>query len=367
MYDYLIVGAGLYGSVFAYEATQRGKKCLVVERRSNIGGNCYTETVADINVHRYGAHIFHTSNERVWRYMNRFCRFNNYVNSPVANYKGELYNLPFNMNTFCKLWPDVHTPDEARRRIEQQQAEFAAVDEPHNLYEQGMKLAGKDIFTKLIKGYSEKQWGRPADQIPAFVLRRVPLRFTFNNNYFNDTFQGIPIGGYTPLFEKLLEGTEVRLQTDFLANKDAFLSMADRVVYTGPVDAFFDYRLGKLEFRSLRFEHKLLRGVANFQGNAVFNYTDAETPYTRIIEHKHFEFGQQPDTVITYEYPLQWTPGEEPYYPVNDDQNNRLADAYRQLAESEKRVWFGGRLGEYRYNDMDQTVAHVLDHPWLNS
>ena len=367
MYDYLIVGAGLYGSVFAYEATQRGKKCLVVERRSHIGGNCYTETVADINVHRYGAHIFHTSSERVWRYMNRFCRFNNYVNSPVANYKGELYNLPFNMNTFCKLWPDVHTPDEARRRIEQQQAEFAAVDEPRNLYEQGMKLAGKDIFTKLIKGYSEKQWGRPADKIPAFVLRRVPLRFTFNNNYFNDTFQGIPIGGYTPLFEKLLEGTEVRLQTDFLANKDAFLSMADRVVYTGPVDAFFDYRLGKLEFRSLRFEHKLLRGVANFQGNAVFNYTDAETPYTRIIEHKHFEFGQQPDTVITYEYPLQWTPGEEPYYPVNDDQNNRLADAYRQLAESEKRVWFGGRLGEYRYNDMDQTVAHVLDHPWLNS
>ena len=366
MYDYLIVGAGLYGSVFAYEATQRGKKCLVVERRSHIGGNCYTETVADINVHRYGAHIFHTSNERVWRYMNRFCRFNNYVNSPVANYKGELYNLPFNMNTFCKLWPDVHTPDEARRRIEQQQAEFAAVDEPRNLYEQGMKLAGKDIFTKLIKGYSEKQWGRPADQIPAFVLRRVPLRFTFNNNYFNDTFQGIPIGGYTPLFEKLLEGIEVRLQTDFLANKDAFLSMADRVVYTGPVDAFFDYRLGKLEFRSLRFEHKLLRGIANFQGNAVFNYTDAETPYTRIIEHKHFEFGQQPDTVITYEYPLQWTPGEEPYYPVNDDQNNRLADAYRQLAESEKRVWFGGRLGEYRYNDMDQTVAHVLDHPWLN-
>ena len=353
--------------MFAYEATQRGKKCLVVERRSNIGGNCYTETVADINVHRYGAHIFHTSNERVWRYMNRFCRFNNYVNSPVANYKGELYNLPFNMNTFCKLWPDVHTPDEARRRIEQQQAEFAAVDEPRNLYEQGMKLAGKDIFTKLIKGYSEKQWGRPVDQIPAFVLRRVPLRFTFNNNYFNDTFQGIPIGGYTPLFEKLLEGTEVRLQTDFLANKDAFLSMADRVVYTGPVDAFFDYRLGKLEFRSLRFEHKLLRGIANFQGNAVFNYTDAETPYTRIIEHKHFEFGQQPDTVITYEYPLQWTPGEEPYYPVNDDQNNRLADAYRQLAESEKRVWFGGRLGEYRYNDMDQTVAHVLDHPWLNS
>ena len=352
--------------MFAYEATQRGKKCLVVERRSHIGGNCYTETVADINVHRYGAHIFHTSNERVWRYMNRFCRFNNYVNSPVANYKGELYNLPFNMNTFCKLWPDVHTPDEARRRIEQQQAEFAAVDEPRNLYEQGMKLAGKDIFTKLIKGYSEKQWGRPADQIPAFVLRRVPLRFTFNNNYFNDTFQGIPIGGYTPLFEKLLEGIEVRLQTDFLANKDAFLSMADRVVYTGPVDAFFDYRLGKLEFRSLRFEHKLLRGIANFQGNAVFNYTDAETPYTRIIEHKHFEFGQQPDTVITYEYPLQWTPGEEPYYPVNDDQNNRLADAYRQLAESEKRVWFGGRLGEYRYNDMDQTVAHVLDHPWLN-
>lgn len=363
MYDFLIVGAGLYGSVFARQATDKGYKCLVVERRSHIGGNCYTEDIAGINVHLYGAHIFHTKDERVWQYMNRFCRFNNYVNSPIANFKGELYNLPFNMNTFCKLWPDVHTPDEARQRIAEQRID---VESPRNLYEQGMKLAGRDIFLKLIKGYSEKQWGRRAEEIPAFVLRRVPLRFTFDNNYFNDPYQGIPVGGYTKVFEKLLDGVEVRLNCDFLAERDSLMAMADRVVYTGPIDAYFGHRLGNLDFRSLRFDHKLMKGVDNYQGNAVFNYTDAETPYTRIIEHKHFEFGQQPDTVVTFEYPKQWAPGDEPYYPVNDDRNNQLVDEYRKLSEKESKVWFGGRLGEYRYNDMDQTVAHVLDHPWLN-
>lgn len=365
-YDYLIVGAGLYGAVFAQIATQNGKKCLVVERRNHIGGNCYTKKINDINVHYYGAHIFHTSNEEVWQYMNRFCTFNHYVNSPIANYKGELYNMPFNMNTFCKLWPDVHTPAEAKARIAEQQAEYAGIAEPKNLLEQGMKLAGHDIFTKLVKGYSEKQWGMSAEQIPAFVLRRLPFRFTFDNNYFNDPHQGIPVGGYTQVFEKLLEGVEVRLDTDFLAEKERFLAMADRVVYTGPIDAYFDFRLGHLDFRSLRFDHQLKEGVDNFQGNAVFNYTDRETPYTRIIEHKHFEFGQQPDTVISYEYPQDWQPGAEPYYPINNQRNDDLAEQYHQLAQQEKNVWFGGRLGEYKYYDMDKIVAQVLQHPWLN-
>ena len=365
-YDYIIVGAGLYGSIFAHEAAERGKKCLVLERRSHIGGNCYTKTVNDINVHYYGAHIFHTSNEEVWQYMNRFCTFNHYVNSPIANYKGELYNMPFNMNTFCKLWTDVHTPAEAKARIAEQQAEYANIAEPKNLLEQGMKLAGRDIFTKLVKGYSEKQWGLPAEEIPAFVLRRLPFRFTFDNNYFNDPHQGIPIGGYTPIFEKLLEGIEVRLDTDFLADKERYLAMTDRVVYTGPIDAYFDFRLGHLDFRSLRFDHQLKEGVENFQGNAVFNYTDRETPYTRIIEHKHFEFGKQPDTVISYEYSQDWHPGAEPYYPINNERNDALAEQYRQLAASEKKVSFGGRLGEYKYYDMDKIVAQVLQHPWLN-
>ncbi len=364
-YDYLIVGAGLYGAVFAQIATQNGKKCLVVERRNHIGGNCYTKKINDINVHYYGAHIFHTSNEQVWQYMNRFCTFNHYVNSPIANYKGELYNMPFNMNTFCKLWSDVHTPAEAKARIAEQQAEYAGIAEPKNLLEQGMKLAGRDIFTKLVKGYSEKQWGMSAEQIPAFVLRRLPFRFTFDNNYFNDPHQGIPIGGYTLVFEKLLQGVEVRLGTDFLANRAELAAMADRVIYTGPIDAYFGHRLGHLDFRSLRFDHKLLEGVENFQGNAVFNYTDRETPYTRIIEHKHFEFGQQPDTVISYEYPQDWQPGSEPYYPINNQRNDALAEQYRQLAQQEKNVWFGGRLGEYKYYDMDKIVAQVLAHPWL--
>ncbi len=365
-YDYLIVGAGLYGSVFAHEATKQGKRCLLVERRDHIGGNCYTKTVNDINVHWYGAHIFHTSNEQVWQYVTRLASFNNYINSPIANYKGELYNLPFNMNTFTKLWPDVHTPQEARERIAQQQAEYASVAEPHNLTEQGMKLAGRDIFTKLVKGYSEKQWGRPAEQIPAFVLRRLPFRFTFDNNYFNDPHQGIPIGGYTPIFEKLLDGVDVRLNADFLADREQLQPLAKRILYTGPLDAWFDYKLGHLDFRSLRFDHKLLEGVDNFQGNAVFNYTDAETPYTRIIEHKHFEFGKQPDTVVSYEYPKDWTPGAEPYYPVNDQRNNDLAAQYKELAAALPDVSFGGRLAEYRYYDMDQVIAQVLGHPWLN-
>jgi len=366
MYDYLIVGAGLYGSVFAHEAAKKGKCCLVIEKRDHIGGNCYTREMAGINVHWYGAHIFHTSNDDVWNYMQQFCQFNHYVNSPIANYKGVLYNLPFNMNTFTKLWPDVLTPDDARRRIAEQQAEYAGIEEPRNLEEQGMKLGGRDIYEKLVKGYSEKQWGMPATEIPAFVLRRLPLRFTFDNNYFNDPHQGIPIGGYTKIFERLLDGIEVRLNTDFLSQKENFMAMADRVLYTGPIDAFFNYRLGKLEFRTVRFDHILMNGVENFQGNAVFNYTDAAIPYTRVIEHKHFEFGKQPDTVVSYEYSEQWKEGSEPYYPINNERNDTLAARYRELAGSEQKVSFGGRLGEYKYYDMDKIVAQVLNHPWLN-
>ncbi len=364
-YDYIIVGAGLYGSIFAHEATKAGKKCLVLERRNHIGGNCYTKRMNDINVHYYGAHIFHTSNEMVWDYMQQFCQFNHYVNSPMANYRGELYNMPFNMNTFCRLWPDVHTPDEARARIAEQQAEYAGIEEPANLEEQGMKLAGRDIYEKLVKGYSEKQWGMKAEEIPAFVLRRLPFRFTFDNNYFNDPHQGIPIGGYTPIFEKLLEGIEVRLETDFLANKDEYLSMADRVLYTGPLDAYFDFCYGHLDFRTVRFDHQVMEGVENFQGNAVFNYTDAETPYTRVLEHKHFEFGKQSDTVVSYEYSEAWHEGAEPYYPVNNERNDKLAAQYKALAAKEENVSFGGRLGEYCYYDMDKIVAQVLAHPWL--
>ena len=298
--------------------------------------------------------------------MNQFCTFNHYVNSPIANYKGELYNMPFNMNTFCKLWPDVKTPADARKRIAEQQAEYANIAEPKNLLEQGMKLAGHDIFTKLVKGYSEKQWGMKAEEIPAFVLRRLPFRFTFDNNYFNDPHQGIPIGGYTQIFEKLLEGIEVRLNTDFLADKQGYLAMAERVVYTGALDAYFDFCLGHLDFRSIRFDHKVIEGEENYQGNAVFNYTDSETPYTRVIEHKHFEFGKQPDTVVSYEYSQSWEPGVEPYYPINNERNDALALQYKQLAEKETKVFFGGRLGEYKYYDMDKIVAQVLEHPWLN-
>ena len=365
MYDFLIVGAGLYGSIFAHEAAKQGKRCLVIERRDHIGGNCYTREVAGINVHWYGAHIFHTSNEDVWNYMQQFCRFNHYVNAPIASYKGELYNLPFNMNTFCKLWPDVLTPDDACRRIAEQQAEYADIEEPRNLEEQGMKLVGRDIYEKLVKGYSEKQWGMPATDIPAFVLRRLPLRFTFDNNYFNDPYQGIPVGGYTKIFEQMLDGIEVRLSTDFLSNKEEYMAMAERVLYTGPIDAFFDYRLGKLDYRTVSFDHKIMEGVDNYQGNAVFNYTDAEVPYTRVIEHKHFEFGKQPDTVVSYEFSEQWQEGSEPYYPINNQRNDTLASRYRELAAQEKKVSFGGRLGEYKYYDMDKVVAEVLRHPWI--
>lgn len=364
-YDYIIVGAGLYGSVFAHEAKKQGKRCLVVERRDHIGGNCYTKNINDINVHWYGAHIFHTSDDRVWEYMQQFCRFNHYVNSPIANYHGTLYNLPFNMNTFTKLWPDVITPDDARRRIAEQQAEYASIAEPRNLEEQGMKLGGRDIYERLVKGYSEKQWGLPATEIPAFVLRRLPLRFTFDNNYFTDPHQGIPMGGYTQIFERLLDGIEVRLGVDFVEHKDELRSLADRVLYTGPIDYYFGYKLGKLEFRTVRFDHQLMEGVENFQGNAVFNYTAAEVPYTRVIEHKHFEFGKQPDTVVSYEYSEQWHEGSEPYYPINNDRNNALAEQYKTLSATEEGVSFGGRLGEYKYYDMDKIVAAVLEHPWL--
>ena len=365
-YDFIIVGAGLYGSIFAHEAHKKGAKCLVVEKRDHIGGNCYTKQVAGINVHWYGAHIFHTSNKLVWDYMRQFCEFNNYVNSPIANYKGTLYNLPFNMNTFCKLWPDVLTPEDAQNRIRKQQAEYSNIEEPRNLEEQGMKLVGRDIYEKLVKGYSEKQWGLPASEIPAFVLRRLPLRFTFDNNYFNDPYQGIPIGGYTPIFDKLLEGIDVFLNEDFLTKKEVYLEEGARILITGPIDAYYNYCYGALDFRTVRFDHKMMEGVANFQGNAVFNYTDNETPYTRTIEHKHFEFGKQSNTVVSYEYSEKWTPGAEPYYPINNERNDSIALKYKELASREGKVCFGGRLGEYKYYDMDKIVAEVLQHKWLN-
>ena len=364
-YDYIIVGAGLYGSVFAHEATRQGKRCLVVEKRDHIGGNCYTKRINDINVHWYGAHIFHTSDERVWEYMQQFCQFNHYVNSPIANYKGTLYNLPFNMNTFCKLWPDVITPDDARRRIAEQQAEYANIVDPRNLEEQGMKLGGRDIYEKLVKGYSEKQWGMPATEIPAFVLRRLPLRFTFDNNYFNDPYQGIPIGGYNLLIDKLLEGAEVKTNCDFFREyKDSWRDLADTLVYTGQLDEYFDFRLGRLDWRTVSFKTRI-EDTPNYQGNAVVNYTSHEVPYTRVIEHKHFEsFGQavydNPKTVISEEYSTEFKPGMEPYYPVNDDRNNSLADQYRALAAQEPNVLFGGRLAEYKYYDMAPIIEKVL-------
>jgi len=359
-YDYLIVGAGLFGSMFAYRAHKAGKKCLVIDRNSHIGGGCYTEQVNGINVHKYGPHIFHTSNKEVWDFMNSLVPFNDFINSPIACYKGKRYNLPFNMNTFHQLW-GVNTPDEAKAIIEKQRAEYADIQEPKNLEEQALKLAGRDIYETLVKGYSEKQWGMKATEIPAFVIRRLPFRFEFNNNYFNDTYQGIPIGGYTKIFEKLLDGSEVRLDTDYFGNKEFFDQLAQKTVYTGQIDAFFNYRLGELDFRSLRFEHKVLEGVKDFQGNAVVNYTEAEVPYTRCIEHKHFEFGKQPDTVITYEYSRKWEKGAAPYYPINNDRNNALYAGYSQLAAKQENVIFGGRLAEYKYYDMHQIVENVLN------
>ena len=358
-YDYLIVGAGLFGSVMAYCLTRKGKKCLVIDKRPHIGGNVYTENVRGINVHKYGAHIFHTSNKAVWDFVNSFVEFNRYTNSPVANYKGKLYNLPFNMNTFYQMW-GVITPAQAAERIEAQRRE-AGITNPRNLEEQAISLIGKDIYYALIKGYTEKQWGRKATELPAFIIKRLPVRFTFDNNYFNDKYQGIPMGGYTHWIEKMLDGVEIRLHTDYFDNRDYFDSVADWVIYTGEIDRFFGYRLGHLEYRTVRFETELLEGVANYQGNAVVNYTDAETPFTRIIEHKHFEFGQQPDTVISKEFSKEWKPGDEPYYPVNDEKNGKLYAQYKELADSQGKVVFGGRLAEYKYYDMHQVIERALD------
>ena len=356
-YNYLIIGAGLYGSIFAYEMNKKGKKCLVIDKRNHIGGNIYCENIEGINVHKYGAHIFHTSNKEVWEYINQFCEFNNYINSPIANYKGEIYNLPFNMNTFNKLW-GVVTPKEAKKKIEEQKKEFS-ISEPKNLEEQAVSLIGKDIYEKLIKGYTEKQWGRKATELPAFIIKRLPVRFTYDNNYFNDRYQGIPIGGYTKIIEKMLEGIEVKLNTNFFDDREYFENIAEKIVFTGMIDEFYNYKFGKLEYRSLRFETEIL-DEENYQGNAVVNYTEREIPYTRIIEHKHFEFGKQEKTVITKEHPNEWKEGDEPYYPVNDERNNRLYEKYRELAEKEMNMIFGGRLGEYKYYDMDKVIEKVL-------
>ena len=356
MYDYLIVGAGFFGAVFAHEAQKHGKRCLVVERRGHIGGNCYTADVESIHVHRYGAHIFHTSDQQIWTYINQFCTFNNYVNSPIANYRGEIYNMPFNMNTFSRLW-NISTPAEAKAIIDAQRADAPA--QPQNLEEQAISLVGRDIYEKLVKGYTEKQWGRPCTELPAFIIRRLPVRFRYDNNYFNDRYQGIPEGGYTPIFEKLLDGIEVRLNCDYFDHRDELRAQCRKVVFTGPIDRYFDYCYGPLQFRSLRFESEVL-DMENYQGNAVVNYTDRETPYTRVIEHKHFEFGTQPKTVITREYPMDWHPGDEPYYTVNDEKNDQLYQRYAALAEREPDVLFGGRLGEYKYYDMDKVIASAL-------
>ncbi len=357
-YDYLIVGAGLFGSVAARQLSDAGKKCLVIDRRGHIGGNVYTEKLEGIDVHRYGAHIFHTNDRRVWEYINRFAEFNRYTNSPIANYKGEIFNLPFNMNTFNKMW-GVVTPQEAAEKIENQRRE-AGITDPKNLEEQAISLVGTDIYEKLVKGYTEKQWGRPCTELPSFIIKRLPVRFTYDNNYFTALYQGIPTEGYTKLAEKLLDGIEVRLGEDYLKNKAEFDALAEKVIYTGPVDEYFGFSLGHLQYRSVRFETETL-DIPNFQGNAVVNYTDAETPYTRIIEHKHFAFGTQPKTVISREYSEEWHPGDEPYYPVNDERNNSLYEQYKALADEEKNVVFGGRLGEYKYYDMDKVIALALD------
>lgn len=358
-YDYLIVGAGLFGAVFAHEAKKAGRRCLVIDKRNHRGGNIYCEEIHGINVHKYGAHIFHTDNKEVWEYVNSFVEFNRYTNCPVATFEGKLYNLPFNMNTFYQLW-GVKTPAEAQAKIEEQRQEYAHISEPANLEEQALKLCGKDIYHCLIKGYTEKQWGRSAKELPSFIIKRLPFRFTFDNNYFNDAYQGIPKGGYNQLIDSLLEGIEVRLETNYFDNREVWDEVADNILFTGCIDEFFDYQCGHLEYRSLRFEHKELE-VENFQGNAVVNYTEREVPYTRIIEHKHFEFGSQPSTVITYEYPDSFESGKEPYYPVNDEKNTEILKAYKKLAESRKNVLFGGRLAQYAYADMDDTIAAALE------
>lgn len=366
-YDYLIVGAGLFGAIFAYEANKAGKRVVVIDRRNHIGGNIYTKETDGIQVHEYGAHIFHTSDRQVWEYVQQFAEFNRYTNSPVARYGDELYNLPFNMNTFSKMW-GIKTPEEAKEIIDRQIKE-ADITEPKNLEEQAISLVGKDIYEKLVKGYTEKQWGKRATELPSFIIRRLPVRFVYDNNYFNDKYQGIPMGGYTQMIAKMLEGIEVRLDTDFFAEREELKQQAEKVIFTGMIDAYYDYCYGELEYRSLRFETETL-DVENYQGNAVVNYTEYEIPYTRIIEHKHFEYGCQggygntgesnPKTVITREYPAAWTKGAEPYYPMNDEKNNTLYEKYKALAEKEKGVVFGGRLGMYRYYDMHQVVAEAL-------
>lgn len=357
-YDYLIVGAGLFGAVFAREAMNRGKTCLVLDRRDHIGGNIYTEKVEDIQVHRYGAHIFHTSDKKVWDYINQYAEFNNYINSPVAVYKNELYNLPFNMNTFSRMW-NIRTPKEAREIIEGQIADLH-IEEPRNLEEQALSLVGRDVYEKLVKGYTEKQWGRDCKDLPAFIIRRLPLRFTYDNNYFNDRYQGIPVGGYTRIIEKLLEGAEVRTGVDYLKEREIYECAAGKIIFTGMIDEYYGYRLGALEYRSVRFETEVL-DCDNYQGNAVVNYTDREVPYTRVIEHKHFEFGTQKKTVISREYSSEWKVGDEPYYPVNDEKNSGLYEKYASLAAGEDNVIFGGRLGAYRYYDMDKVIASALE------
>ncbi|MBQ2986145.1 MAG: UDP-galactopyranose mutase [Tyzzerella sp.] len=356
-YDYLIVGSGLFGAVFAQQAKAAGKNVLVVEKRPHIAGNVYTEEIEEINVHKYGAHIFHTNNKEVWDYITQFADFNRFTNSPVANYKGELYSLPFNMYTFNKMW-GVVTPEEAAAKIEEQKEE-AGITEPQNLEEQAISLVGRDIFEKLVKGYTEKQWGRDCKDLPAFIIKRLPVRLTFDNNYFNALYQGIPMGGYTKLVSNLLSGIEIRLNVDYLKQKDELDALADKVIYTGPIDEYFDYQIGALEYRSVRFETEVL-DIPNFQGNAAVNYTDRETPWTRIIEHKWFEFGTQEKTVISREYSSEWKLGDEPYYPVNDERNEELYKQYKILAEKEKNIIFGGRLGEYKYYDMDAVIASAL-------
>lgn len=369
-YDYLIVGAGLFGSVFAHEMKKKGRRVLLIEKRRHIAGNIFTENVAGIQVHRYGAHIFHTSDRKVWDYVNRFAEFNHYINSPIANYKGEIYNLPFNMNTFNKMW-GVVTPEQAKEKIAEQIADLSITD-PANLEEQALSLVGRDVYEKLVKGYTEKQWGRACTELPAFIIKRLPLRFTYDNNYFNDRYQGIPVGGYTAIIEKMLEGIEVKTGVSYQEfateqEQDGGMCVVDRegnvykkIVYTGMLDEYFGYALGHLEYRSLRFETQTLTGCENYQGNAVVNYTEREIPYTRVIEHKHFEFGTQKDTVITREYPAVWKEGEEPYYPINDEKNDMLFKKYQEMAEKKPHVIFGGRLGQYQYYDMDKVIAKAL-------
>lgn len=357
-YDYLVVGSGLFGSVFAYEANKRGKKCLVIDKRGHVAGNIYTKEVEGINVHEYGAHIFHTSNKEIWDYINKFAEFNRYTNSPVANYKGEIYNMPFNMNTFNKLW-GVITPEQAKAKIEEEKRN-SNIKEPKNLEEQAISLVGKTIYEKLVKGYTEKQWGKKAIELPAFIIKRLPVRFIYDNNYFNDSYQGIPIGGYTKIIERMLNGIDVKLNYDFFEHREELENIAEKVVFTGMIDKYYNYKFGELEYRSLKFETEIL-DQSNYQGNAVINYTDYETPFTRIIEHKHFEFGTQKKTVITREYPDNWTSEKEPYYPINNEKNNELYEKYKELSEKEPNVIFGGRLGQYKYYDMHKVIEEALN------